>query len=270
MRADDVIDFASLEPIYTAMETETLRGITLAEIVGGGDTLQIPKHYIPILIEEELLTKSSRVLDVGCGCGRVSAAIAQFVDAEGSLRGIDIVPGLVEFCDRQISSRYKSSEFYLLGHSNQSYDWYRRGEQIMGEISSIDDVCGAGTADLCIATSLFTHLNADEARENLKSIGRALKTDAAAFLTFFILDPPTRLALKYNRSNLTFSHDGDHPGTFVEKKDVPSFAVAFTPDLIGSMLADTGFYIDRILFGIWSGRPIGTSFQDVIIARKMR
>lgn len=262
------VDYEQMLPIYQAMDVTTISGISVAEIVGGGDSIEIARHYMPLLFKEGLLNESSNVLDIGSGCGRLSAAIAQYVNGAGSYRGVDIVPGLVEFCNKHISPLYKNASFMALSQPNQSYDWYRREEGLY-DIANIDEASAPETIDLCIATSLFTHLDANETRANLAAIYKSLKPDGAAFLTFFLLDPVTRAALTWGRGALAFKHAGAQPGVFIEKPDVPSHAVAFEFHHLADLIAQQGFYIDRILYGAWSGRRICASYQDIIILRKM-
>jgi len=66
------------------------------QLIGFGQTISAPHMHAHAL---ETLSKNigpgSTVLDVGCGSGYLSAALARMVKPGGKVYGIDIVPGLV-------------------------------------------------------------------------------------------------------------------------------------------------------------------------------
>ena len=43
--------------------------------------------------------------------------------------------------------------------------------------------------------------------------------------------------------------------------------MAYKLDHFQKLLASAGFYIERLLPGIWAGRSHGASFQDVLVLR---
>ena len=58
------------------------------------------------------LRPNMTVLDFGCGVGRLMVPLADFL-REGRCVGIDIVPGMIDFCKQQIETSFPGSKFYL-------------------------------------------------------------------------------------------------------------------------------------------------------------
>jgi hypothetical protein len=164
-------------------------------------------------------------------------------------------------------SRYPNFRFFTISGSNTSYDYYNDG----GSSSLIRDVgeaCKPESIDLCISTSLFTHLNPTESRTNLRAIASALKQDGVAFITAFVVDRPTRWIMKGGRSVFQFETIAE-PGCYFEKADDPRYAVAYELDRLGGLLADEGLYIEKCMFGSWPGRHRAATMQDILIVRRL-
>src|SRR6516225_1529805 len=100
------------------MKTETLNGIALSEVVGGGDPKEIANGIVDLIRTNIGLKPSAAILDVGCGCGRIAAGVAEQVNTKATYTGIDIVPGLVEFARKHITSRYPNFKFYRRSQTN--------------------------------------------------------------------------------------------------------------------------------------------------------
>src|SRR5881397_313583 len=57
------------------------------------------------------LRRDSRILDIGCGCGRVASALARYISSTGSYDGFDVAKEAVEWCQRHISARFPNFDF---------------------------------------------------------------------------------------------------------------------------------------------------------------
>jgi SAM-dependent methyltransferase len=199
-----------IENLWQAMQTETLRGIPLSEIIGGGD----PKH-VANLISTSINTlmpirRGATVLDVGCGCGRMAAALALL--RPDRYVGIDILPGLIDLARRYIATKAPNFEFYVRNQANPSYDYFIEKHD---GINSISDVVPAGSIENCIATSLFTHMDYPDAVAMLKEIARSLKPDGLLFMTCFVKDDAAQL-----QSMTLMCIQFSIPAPFTERKGV--------------------------------------------------
>ena len=79
------------------------------------------KALVKALEEEAGLTSSSRVLDIGCGYGRLAAAMPDYLDANGSYDGLDIVPDAIRWCEANITSPLGNIRFKLANVFNKEY-----------------------------------------------------------------------------------------------------------------------------------------------------
>src|SRR5664279_2584442 len=164
--------------IFRAMRNEQINGHSLSDIVGGGDPELTAQEVVTAIEKYAKLNAGDSILDVGCGCGRIAAALTQYVDQKSHYIGIDIVPGLIDFARNFITPRYPSFKFLLLNESNKTYDWWLRQEGEIG-ITKVTEGVSAQSIDLAISVSLFTHLDYPSALEMLTSIHQVLKMTAA-------------------------------------------------------------------------------------------
>ena len=189
--------YSAVEPVYEAMKSETLQGIPLAELVGGGDPLYIGSHLAELMVEHAGLNDRDPVLDLGCGCGRLAAALTQHLGREGSYIGLDIVDGLVAFAERQIAA----------GRPNFAF---RKQRQTTGSaapsVGSVLEAAGRGAIDLCVATSLLTHFDGAMALDALASFKDVLAPSGRAFVTAFLLDPITSSFVRAGKAVFGFRY----------------------------------------------------------------
>jgi SAM-dependent methyltransferase len=261
------VDYGIVADIFKVMETETLDGVAFSDVVGGGHPLPLAIHFVSILLDQARLESKDRILDVGCGCGRLAAPLTQHIGPKGTYIGVDIVAGLVDFGTRHITKAYPNFTFLTLDQSNPSYDSIRR-EGTSRVIKTLDEACEPASVDLCIATSLFTHLDINMSRTTLAAMSRLMAPDGRAFITAFLIDPAVRMLIGQGRSFYQFEHNnGD--GTYVQSADRPLEALAYDADLFGQLLMEQGLYIERTLLGKWPGRPFYAAGQDILIVRKV-
>jgi SAM-dependent methyltransferase len=213
--------------VWEAMQTELLRGVPMSDAVGGGDPKLVASMMLGSIDCKTPIPAGGSVLDLGCGCGRISLALAER-GGIGNYIGIDIVPGLIEFAQRHITTAYPHFRFYVLDQVNHAYDFNIEGRD-PHTINNVTSVVKRQSIDVCIAVSLFTHLDVDDAKTALRAIARGLKQDGKLFMTCFIIDEVTQTAIADPRIHTPFSfqHRLDS-GAFTERQTAPTFAVAFT------------------------------------------
>lgn len=260
------VDYQAVADIFEAMRVEAVDGLSVADMVGGGYPMPVAIHLVDILVAQAGLTSGDRVLDVGCGCGRLAAALTQHIGPQGWYRGVDIVAGLVDFANHHIAARYGNFSFVTLARDNPAYDhWRHEGRSRV--VSSLEQVCPPGEADLCTATSLFTHLDPAMARQMLHDIGLALHPSGRCLISLFLIDAGTRAMIAAGRSAFQFEHRYEE-GTFVHDPSGPLGAIAYDYEYFVELLTEQGLYVERLLHGSWSGRPYFVSGQDILIIRK--
>jgi SAM-dependent methyltransferase len=257
-----------VEAIFERMQSERLGGVPLSDLVGGGDPKAIGESLVEFIIAQGVISPGSRVFEIGCGCGRAAVPLTQYLERTTRYVGVDIVPGLVAFCRREISSRYPNFQFHAVRDSNPLYESFskigRSDELFLDESLSLDR-----SFDLIVAFSVFTHLQRLEASAMLRSIWHRLDYDGWAVLTFFVLDHFSRRDIREGRSSL-FKGQAEqvNDDIVVDTYNGPNSAVGYDENLLRRLISDSGFEgIHAIHYGGWRSCP-GVTYQDVVVLRK--
>lgn len=107
--------------------TQYYNGIRLPKsgeiFTGRGDFLRSGKKTVDHLIKHADLQHNSKVLDIGCGLGRVAVPMTDIL-TKGEYYGFDIVSGGIKYAQKNISKRFP--QFHFLHHS-LSNDLYTSG-----------------------------------------------------------------------------------------------------------------------------------------------
>jgi SAM-dependent methyltransferase len=221
--------------------------------VGGGDFLEVGTHYLN-LFKKFGLKPHHRVLDIGCGIGRMAVPMTQYLDAAGRYDGFDIREDGVQWCRERISTQYPSFRFEHTPLRNSMY-----------LPDSAQDASGfrfpypSGSFDFAIATSVFTHLQEPVVCRYLDEINRVLKPRGRIAATFFLFAQDSRPHATREENGLHFPH---HCGHYrVQLQDNPDAAIAYQESWVTAQFERRGLQVR------W---PISYEFQDVIVAEKHR
>jgi SAM-dependent methyltransferase len=203
-----------------------------------------------------------RVLDVGCGSGRMAAPLTRYLDETGSYEGFDIVPEAIEWCRENITSRYPRFHFSLADVVNTRYN--AGGSQRPEEY---EFPYRESEFDFVFLTSVFTHMLPEGVKRYLSEIHRVLKPAGRMFATFYLLGPEALEAMGAGTSRLTFEHDmGTHRLRGIE---VPEAVVAYAQEFVLRSLEEHGLeVVPPIYRGSWSGLKGAPTFQDIVVARR--
>ena len=61
------------------------------------------EEFLRYFVELGDLTPKGRILDVGCGIGRMAVPLTKYLDQEGSYEGFDIVEKGIRWCKKNVS-----------------------------------------------------------------------------------------------------------------------------------------------------------------------
>lgn len=221
----------------------------------GREAFDIIRHYAG-------LKRSDRVLDVGCGCGRVAIPLTGYLTT-GSYDGFDVAADLVQWAVEHITPRHPNFRFR---HVDIYNDFYNPAGT--GKASEFAFPYAAQSFDFAFLNSVFTHMLYEEATRYFGELARTLKPGGIALISFFILNAESARLIESHSSRLQFRHGHDH-GLRIEDRRKPAAAVAYPEPSVRSLLFKNGFVLEEpILFGSWCGRSRGVSFQDYVVVRK--
>jgi SAM-dependent methyltransferase len=226
--------------------------------VGDGAFLPIGVEFLKWFVRFGNLTPSERVLDVGCGIGRMALPLTQYLEG-GSYDGVDIVGEGIAWCRENIASRYDNFHFHHLDLGHAIYNPAGRQTTKNVQLPFKD-----GAFDFVFMTSVVTHLHAEDIDAYAREIGRVMAPGARLFFTAFMLNQPARQGLLAGKGAIAF--DGAAPGPELHADRAnPTAAVAFDEDFLLGLFLEAGLRRLRApIYGRWSGRATpGPSFQDI-------
>lgn len=122
------------------------------------------------------LTSDSRLLDWGCGAGRLAVGVRERFGRIADYHGVDIQPELIAWADANLAG--PGFRFTLLDVSNERYNPDGTPDRTIG--------ADAGSVDVFYAYSVFSHMNDDDTPAYLRLIADALAPDGRAFVTCFV------------------------------------------------------------------------------------
>jgi SAM-dependent methyltransferase len=224
------------------------------QFVGEGDFAATGDEFLQLFVEVAGLEPDERVLDVGCGIGRMARPLAAFLDGKGSYDGFDVNPVGIGWCQSRYPANFR---FVLADLYNRRYHPTGRGKAADYRFPYDDDAF-----DLAILTSVLTHLLEDEAAHYLQETARVLDEGGRALATFFLLDDQSRAAMAEERSALRFLQPGAHVA--VLRDDIPEEAVAYDERWLRDQARLAGLEVREIQRGTWRGNN-GPTFQDVVL-----
>jgi cyclopropane fatty-acyl-phospholipid synthase-like methyltransferase len=215
--------------------------------------------YLKLLCK---LQPSESVLDVGCGCGLMALHLADYVGSAGRYTGMDIHRPSINWCRSHITAKYPNFTFALMDVRSHAYN--PRG-RYAAEDYSFD--CGDSAFDLVLLKSVFTHMRPAEVDNYIREVSRILSDDGRCLMTFFLLNEEQAELAQTGRNRLDFRH-GEGVWRYVYRNS-PESAIAFHESHVLEILQSHGLeLVEPILYGTWTGRVDGLSYQDLLLVRK--
>ncbi len=228
--------------------------------VGDGDYLSIGAEFLGYFIELGGLKENERVLDIGCGIGRMAVPLTQYLDTDaGHYIGIDPAATGIQWCVRNIGSVYPNFRFMHLDIANALYNpkGYIQGTEIALPFAK-------GSFDFAIMTSVVTHLPENEIAPYFREISRVMELGGRLFLSAFVIAPN---AAPQGTPRVVFHRAGKGPAWYANAQ-APMAAVAFDDGFLDDALQEAGFEIGLKQLGHWRGQTGAKHYQDFFVAVK--
>jgi SAM-dependent methyltransferase len=228
------------------------------DFVGHSDFAATGDEFMAHFVELGGLQPGERVLDVGCGIGRMARPLAGYLSSDGSYDGFDVNRDGIAWCRRRYR-RHPNFRFAVADLFNARYN--PRGEQRADEYRFPYE---GASFDFVLATSVFTHLLEADAANYLAECARVLAPGGRLFATFFLLNDASRALIREERAGLRFT-DVDERVAILDEA-LPEEAVAYDDEWVFEALRANGLELSGLHPGSWSGRDEFVSFQDIVVA----
>lgn len=203
------------------------------------------------------LRPDDRVLDIGCGIGRMARVLVPVLRPPGAYDGFDVVPAGIEWCRARYVDTPAPFRFQVADVRNSVYNPAGRDAPAEYRFPYPD-----ASFDLALATSMFTHLLSDAAERYLAETARVLAPGGRLLATWFLLGahPPRAQAA------LDFAHPVGQ--AMVLDPHAPEKGVAHRERWLHERLAAHGLRLrGPVLYGTWGGHA-GASLQDMVVAER--
>ncbi len=228
---------------------------------GAGSFVKAGNLYLSFFRKYGDIKPNHRVLDVGSGIGRMALPLTQYLNTEGSYEGFDIVETGINWCKRNISTKYPNFHFRLMHLKN---DLYSSDGQLAKLFQFPYD---NEEFDFIFLTSVFTHMLPDEVENYMSEIYRTLKKGGTCFATFFVygINMSDKIITK---PFFTFPVDKGYYKLLDPK--VQSANVAYDYNYIEKTLSK-GMKLKIFIPGHWTGiesKETINDFQDIIVFEK--
>ena len=241
----------------------------------GGDSYTgwiYQQGFFAALIKSHVADRSLKIVDFGCGFGKLAPVSTFFTAPDGHYLGIDIRQECVDFCSHHYAELPRVA-FHRSTDYNAMYSETRSAELEQSAVEH-DWPVASGSVDLVLSVSVFTHLQERQALHYIRAVHRILKPGALAMLTFHIVEEPRKLprfssADKPQLSKLfDFSTALPPSGNFfTSSPSTPEDAIAVN-DAGLHLLIDGRFELVSLIRGSTTGGD-DPFFQDIAILKKL-
>jgi cyclopropane fatty-acyl-phospholipid synthase-like methyltransferase len=194
------------------------------------DFLQSGTREADRLVRELGLSRDSRLLEIGCGPGRLVIGILRRVGDLAMYRGLDVDAAAIRWCKRHIESAHPNFRFELLDLANPRYN--PTGTQMDDGFRLELDDC---SFDFVYLYSVFSHLLAEDVRVYLREFRRVLVNDGRVFLTAFVEEEVADVSV--------------NPQGYRREWTGPLHCVRYDRAFFERLVGEAGFRVERFVHG---------------------
>ena len=226
----------------------------------GGDYRTTGQESLSLLQTHGGLQPDDRVLDIGCGNGRVTWPLAQALGPDGDYVGFDVSASAIRYCRRRIGPARPDFEFHHLDIRNGIYNPKGRIEEADTRFP-----CEDASITLAFATSVFTHLPWLTVVRYLEETHRVLAPGGRALITAFVLTPQVRAWAAEGRTAVPLQPYGD---AMTSDPHWPENAMAYDGIQFRGAIDQAGLTLEAVLAGHWRPEPQYAGGQDLLVLRR--
>ena len=221
-------------------------------------------EFLRFFTEFGRLQPHERVLDIGCGIGRMARPLTNFLK-EGTYEGTDIVSKGIDWCKTHITPKYPNFHFQLADIYNKYYNPCGKCKASEYTFPFEDE-----SFDFIFLTSVFTHILLEDVEHYFAEVSRMLEKKGRVFSTWFLLNDESSRLISEDKDVPQILHKvANSDKCLALYPDVPEELVGYDETYVQTIFKHYGLVINYpIRYGSWCKRPDFTSFQDIIVAEK--
>lgn len=211
------------------------------------------------------LKRDARIVDIGCGWGRLAAALAEHLDPDADYHGFDPKREHVRWAQVNLMPRHPAFNFHITNLANRIYN-------PAGTLRTTTFVVPFSTAsrDLVVASALFAYLSPEELDCYAREAARILKPGGRLLATFYLLDDESRPLLTRLAPPLAFRFP---EGPIVSSSPNGAGLVAYDEAHVRAVLERHGFVLEATVRGAWRDAGEGSPGparlrEDAILGRR--
>jgi SAM-dependent methyltransferase len=226
--------------------------------------LAVGREFLGYFIQLGQLAPDARVLELGCGCARMAQPLTSYLQGKGSYEGIDVDARAISWCQEQITPRFPRFRFH---HADVYNSTYHRQGKVPPERYRVPFPSAA--FDFVFLTSVFTHMLTDGVDNYLEEVARVLRVGGRCLITFFLLNEESTGLIRDGKSRHFFPYR--HQSCWVQEALWPESVVAYAEEDTLAQFHRRGLSLYApVQYGSWCGRQAFVSYQDMIVATKVR
>ena len=205
---------------------------------GTGNNPKIAQELSERIIANTDLQPQHRVLDIGCGIGKLANPLTRHLSGEGRYEGIDIQARAIRWLNKNITREHANFRFQWMDVYSELYN--RRGAvpDFEYEFPYPDE-----TFDLIVLISVFSHMLLPGTSRYLDEIQRLLKPSGLCYATFFLLNESNLEQVRLGNTTRKFPHMEENYAT--SSKLVPEEVVAYKEEWLMEQLSVKGLALRR-------------------------
>jgi len=190
------------------------------------DFLAGAERDIDRLESEAGLASNTRVLDIGCGVGRLAIGLKRRYGALSNYTGIDVDRARIRWCQRNIDP----NSFLYLDLANARYN---PEGAVIDERFHFD--IPAGSVDLIYLYSVFSHMETPDIAVYLREFARLLSPQGKVFMTAFVEDEVPNVSI--NPPDFRLADGNEWSGAL--------HCVRYERGYFEGLIADAGLTVER-------------------------
>ena len=219
----------------------------------------IGARYLDLLKELCSLKPSDRLLDVGCGIGRISVHFAPYFGPDGGYSGTDIVPEAIAWA-QDVFQPLSNFEFV---HTDIHNPYYNPKGKVAARTYRFP--FADNSFDVALLTSVFTHMQPPDVVNYCRQLARCLRTGGRVMVTAYLIDGMAKRLMRARRSNRQFLRCGLHH--YAPDRRNQEACIGLSQRWLLAAIERSGMSLAQpIQYGAWSGREGNSGReQDLLV-----